>query len=72
MSESSGNLPPDKLDEEFHGFGPDETIQGRLIIETGDISGEEVFVSIHREKRRGRPRGHKVYTRKIYYNGSKY
>ena len=41
----------------FHGFGPEEQIPGRLKIKTEMEGGEEVFLSINREKRTGRPRG---------------
>ena len=41
----------------FHGFGPLEQIPGRLKIKTEMEGGEEVFLSINREKRTGRPRG---------------
>ena len=48
-----GSPPPSP----FHGFGPEEQIPGRLQIQTEMVDGGEVFLSIQREKRTGRPRG---------------
>ena len=44
----------------FHGFGPQDKIEGKLVIETELVDGEEVFKSICREKRRGRPKGNQI------------
>ena len=48
-----GSPPPSPC----HGFGPQDTIPGRLVITTEVVQGEEVFKSIVRQQREGRTRG---------------
>jgi hypothetical protein len=42
---------------DFHGFGHETEIPGRLQIKTKLVEGEEVLVGVARGKKRGRPRG---------------
>ena len=51
----SSDLDSDE-DTNFHGFGK-EGIPGRIVIETEVVNGQEILSKVHREKRRGRPRG---------------
>ena len=41
----------------FHGFGAEDNIPGRLQILSEVVNGEEVFLSVHREQKTGRPSG---------------
>ena len=52
LSEYLGSPPSSP----FHGFGEEE-ISGRIILETVEVDGEEIFENVRREKKMGRPRG---------------
>ena len=48
-----GSPPPSP----FHGFGAEDNIPGRLEIHSEVVNGEEVLLSVQREKKTGRPSG---------------
>ena len=48
-------VPADSFDSDFHGFGAETVIPGRLV-----INEEKEDIKVHRAKRTGRPRGETV------------